>query len=90
MYTLYVFRYLGVYVCMYVCMYQEHLKKKKKQHTQQIHRVFAHTWRINRILILILMIDKSMSSSEYVLKATLIFSTWESAGAFKAHLSVLG
>ncbi len=38
-----------MYVYMYVCMYQELLKKP-----QQIPRVFAHTWRIKLILILIL------------------------------------
>ncbi len=40
-----------MYVYMYVCMYQELLKK-----TQQIPRVFAHTWRIKLILILILIL----------------------------------
>ncbi len=38
-----------MYVCMHACMYQELLKKP-----QQIPRVFAHTWRIKLILILIL------------------------------------
>ncbi len=41
--------YVYMYVCIYVCMYQELLKKP-----QQIPRVFAHTWRIKLILILIL------------------------------------
>ncbi len=46
---LYVCMYVCLYVCLYVCMYQELLKKP-----QQIPRVFAHTWRIKLILILIL------------------------------------
>ncbi len=40
-----------MFVYMYVCMYQELLKKP-----QQIPRVFAHTWRIKLILILILIL----------------------------------
>jgi len=35
------------------------------------------------------LIDKSMSSSEYVLNGTLIFATWKFADSIKAHLTVL-
>ncbi len=51
---MFVYMYVCMYVYMYVCMYQELLKKP-----QQIPRVFAHTWRIKLILILILILNNS-------------------------------
>ncbi len=43
--------YVYMYVCMYVCM---HVCTKSFLKPQQIPCVFAHTWRIKLILILIL------------------------------------